>query len=465
MSARLNPSRWLLGLLLAVLSGVACADFKKDYQDGVDAAKRGEWAEVRRLMGAALAEESTPSKRMRTYGTNFIPYVPHYYLGLANARLGDCAAAVSAFKTPASESVVAGLPLATEQRATLAKCEQQMLAANTVKPADPPPAVKPPVSTAAISSAPISTTPIVADTRPPVVSAAPVKPPVNPTSPALPNARVAPVTSALARIDALISGLDRQLRTPPIAGTGDAKGKSRDLEALRQQRQQAATDLSKAQSAGDAGLLARVEAQASKLESELGTLGQRIASASKGLALAQEARELGQLKTRASTALAKLDQTLAAASTAGIAATASSAATAARSGLQQAASASERAVIERALSAATSATTQLANAVAAAPKPAPEQLRALVGWYLAANYAQAAKWDGVAALPDPRARAQALLVRAAARWHLYVRGGEQDSILGASIDTDLRNAKRLDRALKPNAQAFSPKLVQRFAAL
>ena len=100
MSARLV----LLALLTATLMALPAsgrADYKTDYQDGIEAAEKGDWAEVQRRMRAALAENAKPSNRMRTYGTNFIPYVPHYYLGLANARLGDCTAAIDAFSNPA----------------------------------------------------------------------------------------------------------------------------------------------------------------------------------------------------------------------------------------------------------------------------------------------------------------------------------------------------------------------------
>jgi len=136
MSARI---RTLLAALALLLPLAALADYKKDYQDGVAAAEKGNWAEVRRLMQAAIRENPTPLPRMRTYGTNFIPYVPHYYLGLANARLDDCNAAVGAFRTAESARVVAGLPqLASEQSAQIKGCEQRLLAA-----ANPPPASQP----------------------------------------------------------------------------------------------------------------------------------------------------------------------------------------------------------------------------------------------------------------------------------------------------------------------------------
>ena len=460
-------SSWALCLLL--WAGAALADFKKDYQDGVAAAQKSQWADARRLMRAALAEESAPKVRMLAYGTVYIPYVPHYYLGLANAGLSDCAGAVSAFNTPASKAVVAKLAaLAAEQQRQLARCESMLAAADSKPPTPPLPSVTtPPI--AAPASAPVAavTAPIV--TTPPATAIkSPVAPPVTtaPAALALTSERVAPASGTLGRIDRQIVSIERQLRAPPLAGTSDAKAKSRSLETLRKQRQDAGASLERARTAGDAKLLASVETQAGKLESDLRTLIERIASSTEGLVLAQERSALELARSRVTEAIVKLDQSLARATEAGIGTSAS--ATALRSAsqtLQGLIASTDRAAIERGLAAVAGTSKQLETAIAAVPELAPAPLRELVGWYLAANYAQVAQWDALSTLPDARARAQAHLVRAAARWQLYVRDGEQDGDLRAAIDTDLRDAKRLDRALKPNGQAFSPKLLLRFAAL
>jgi hypothetical protein len=455
--------RLLLGICLLLAAGGAWADYKKDYQDGIQAAEKGNWAEARRLMNAALAAEAKPSPRMRTYGTNFIPYVPHYWLGLANARLGDCAAALQAFDNPGSRGIVADIPAqASEMASQRSRCEQQMLA--QTKPVEPAPGpVSTPVQTPPVTPPKpvvLADSPASGETRPPVVS------PTAPTVAALPDARTAPARAALAKVDTQIRSLERQLAAAPLAGTGDARGLTRDLDALRRQRQQTVANLERARSGGDAKLLASVEADAGKLDRDLGMLGERVLSAGVGLAQAQEATALETARQRSTTLLASIDKRLAEARQSGIDdAPAVRALGPARTQLQQTLAGNDRAAIERSLAAASTAATQLEAAIAAAPKPAPEPLRALVGWYLSAKYGDVANWDEVERLPDARARAQALLLRGAARWHLYVRGGEQDGSLGAAIDSDLREAKRLDRALKPNAQAFSPKLVERFAGL
>lgn len=446
-----------LGLLLAVTG--AWADYRKDYQDGIAAAEKGNWTEVRRLMSAALAEESKPNPRMRTYGTNFIPYVPHYWLGLANARLGDCAAALQAFDNPDSRAIVARIPAqAGEMASQRGRCEQQMLA--QAKPVETPtttPVQPPPVTT---PDPVVAQNPPAADTRPPLPA------PTTPAVTALSDQRIAPARTALAKVDTRIASIERQLKAAPLAGTGDARGLTRDLDALRAQRQKSAASLERARSGGDARLLATVETDVATLDRDLATLGERVQSAGVGLAQAQEAIALDDAKKRSATLIADIDRRLTEASAAGLGdAAAVLAIGPPRTALRQAVAGNDRAAIERALGAANAAATKLEAAIAAAPKPAPEPLRALVGLYLTARYSEVDKWDDFKRLPDERSRAQALLVRGAARWHLWVRGGEEDGKLRAAMEGDLREAKRLDRALKPNAQAFSPKLVERFAAL
>lgn len=459
MSARI---RTLLAALALLLPLAALADYKKDYQDGVAAAEKGNWAEVRRLMQAAIRENPTPLPRMRTYGTNFIPYVPHYYLGLANARLDDCNAAVGAFRTAESARVVAGLPqLASEQSAQIKGCEQRLLAA-----ANPPPASQPTGTPAQPTTQP-SKPPVASPTAPAQPTVAETRPTPGPAVTPLGAGQLAPVQQALAGVDRRIAGIEGRLSSAPLANSGDARALSRELGPLKTQRQQLAANLERARTAGDAKLLASVRASASQLDGTLLALDERAQTASAGLLQAQAAQALAQARKRGQDNLVRLDGRLAAAGQAGIAsdAAARSQAAAQRQALERALAGNDPKAIDGALAEVAKAIRGLDAAIAAAPKPAPPELRTLAGWFLAANYAEAARWNQLDRLGDDRARAHALLLRAAARWHLYVRGGEQDQGLIAAVDADLRDAKRRDRALKPNAQVFSPKLIARFAGL
>lgn len=455
-------------LLLCLAPNAAWADFKRDYQNGVDAYARGDWLETRRLMQAAIRANPTPAARMRTYGTNFIPYIPYHYLGLSEARLGDCNAALAAFRNPASQGVVTSLASENrEQASQITRCEQVLLAQQSPPPTPPqesPPAaavtpVQPaPSPSPALASSPSSST-APAPARPTVAQTIP---PVTPLS----RERIAPVADQLAQAASAIRDTDARLRAAPLAGTGDARGLARDLEGLRRERDAQEATLERARSSGNSELLAGVTRDNAILRRNLQTLAERVDSARSGLLQAQTARALEQSRQRATAAASRLSQLLLAAGDAGISEhPAVSPAKQRQQALQAALQADDAALIEREFGAASAQVKALENAIAAAPKPAPEALRALVAAYLAARFDQAASWDRLDDLPDESSRAHALLLRAAARWHLYVRGGEQDASLGAAVDSDLRRAKRLHESLQPNAKAFSPRLLERYAAL
>jgi hypothetical protein len=69
--------------------------------------------------------------------------------------------------------------------------------------------------------------------------------------------------------------------------------------------------------------------------------------------------------------------------------------------------------------------------------------------------------DVIAGLKDSReepgpAGVQAHLLRAAARFALYARGGRQDETLRRAVTDDVQAVRRLDPTFEPDAAAFSP---------
>lgn len=96
-------------------------------------------------------------------------------------------------------------------------------------------------------------------------------------------------------------------------------------------------------------------------------------------------------------------------------------------------------------------------AVAVAGGP-PADLVAAADAFFAAKYAQAADrlrpdgWTG-------RAAVHGFLMRAAARHALYVIGGERDGALLRDAQEDVRSTRKLDPALAPDPQAFSPRFL------
>ena len=64
----------------------------------------------------------------------------------------------------------------------------------------------------------------------------------------------------------------------------------------------------------------------------------------------------------------------------------------------------------------------------------------------------------------PQAHAQALLLRAAARFELYVLGGERDLAQFDLIGQDIRAARRLSDGIRASESAFPPRFRALFAS-
>lgn len=137
---RSRPARRGYALARGVaLLGLACAlpahaDWKRDYDRGLRAFEKQNWAEAEAAFRAALAEEPTPDARKRFQGVRTAVYVPHYYAGVAAWRQGACERALQLWSNAASTAVVAGVSAldAEQERGTL-DCRARIAAA--AKPA------------------------------------------------------------------------------------------------------------------------------------------------------------------------------------------------------------------------------------------------------------------------------------------------------------------------------------------
>ena len=93
-----------VALLLLPLS--ALADFKKDYDSALKAIENSNWQQAAADLERAIAENPDAMERVRMYGMKFIPYLPHYHLGLARFRMGDCAGAIAAWDIAEAKGVI-----------------------------------------------------------------------------------------------------------------------------------------------------------------------------------------------------------------------------------------------------------------------------------------------------------------------------------------------------------------------
>jgi hypothetical protein len=129
-----------LGALLLGQAGLAVADdYRESYSKGIEAVDRGEWPAVANFMRQAAAAKDKEGERVKIYGMRIEAYLPHYYLGLALEQTGNCEGALSQWQESESQGAVKS----TGQYKSLVKergvCKQQLASkapAQQTQPAD-----------------------------------------------------------------------------------------------------------------------------------------------------------------------------------------------------------------------------------------------------------------------------------------------------------------------------------------
>lgn len=137
----MTPRRFLVTAALLLAATTALADWIDDYEDGLKAAQKKDWAVVVQKMTAAIAKKPKENPRERTYGTQFIPYHPYYYRGVAYFNLGEFEKALADLgKAEGVGRVQLGSAesMADRARAQLASASSTQ---SPVKPPDPIPVV------------------------------------------------------------------------------------------------------------------------------------------------------------------------------------------------------------------------------------------------------------------------------------------------------------------------------------
>ena len=405
-----------LSLVLALLAAPVEADFIDAYRAGTEAAERGDWTAVERLMEEAIAERPEPAQRLLRY-LHLNPYVPHYYLGLARFEKGDCPGALEAWAESERREVVRA---AEEEWRRLtegwAECRRRLERRRRIE------------------------------------------------------ALAAEAQELQGEVDRLSSALDELLSDPTLAGARrqdpsfDERRAELDrlLERSRDRLRTAAEadpDDPSAPPIGRRGLVAererleRAEAALTELRSTLSehraALRQRLVS---------ERERLATLGSTAQTLLGETAQL--AGEFAGVAAAREELAAqldAARAALRGDPSLPELVRRRQRL-------TTAVGRMRAAAEPPPARLLAAADAYFDGDLERAVELASDADFENPKARAHAALLRAAARftqWQVDDRGDLQ--LLEAAL-RDVRAAYAADPTLSPLPGAFSPRFLAFFEA-
>jgi tetratricopeptide (TPR) repeat protein len=87
-----------IGLAVLLAATAAFASWYDDYDDGLKAARNGQWSTVIQKMNAAIGGNPKENDKARTYGAIFINYHPYYYRGVAYLNTGKYEQAVADFE-------------------------------------------------------------------------------------------------------------------------------------------------------------------------------------------------------------------------------------------------------------------------------------------------------------------------------------------------------------------------------
>ena len=146
MTVRASAPIAALAAAALSVAAAARADYKESYRKGIEAADRGDWAEVARRMREALAEQPKEGERLKLYGMRFEAYLPHYWLGLALFNGQDCAGAVGAWRVSQGQGAVQRTSQFKTLKSSQAECEKRLAQAAPPKPSAAPSRASSPVA-------------------------------------------------------------------------------------------------------------------------------------------------------------------------------------------------------------------------------------------------------------------------------------------------------------------------------
>lgn len=235
----MNVGRGSIALVLLLVGTLAWADFKEAYKDGVTAAERRDWPRVKQLMQQAIAAEPRANPRVRLYGMRFEPYLPQYYLALAEFGLGNCPAALAALADASLERALSEASGVDALRRRAAEIQSRCAAAS------PPATTTPATTTPAAPSAPTA-----------------------PTAPSAPSLDLAEVGRLEQRQREASQRLDRH------RDSGGDGGLARQYAALQQQSRALGAELAEARQSGR-GDLDAVRGRLERFERELAAYVER----------------------------------------------------------------------------------------------------------------------------------------------------------------------------------------------
>ena len=132
-----------IAVLMLFAAVAAQASWYDDYDAGIAAARKGQWAVVQQKMTAAIKGNPNENNKARTYGAIFINYHPYYYRGVANLNLGNYEAAISDLERTSGPGEVDLGPIGDLLQRAKSRLEAQNATPEPQPPAPVPQPVRP----------------------------------------------------------------------------------------------------------------------------------------------------------------------------------------------------------------------------------------------------------------------------------------------------------------------------------
>ena len=427
LSIRIQVITLITGLLLVF---AAHADFKRDYGAGVRDYTSGDYADAIKKLQKAIDQEPSSQEKVRIYGMRYEPYMPHFFLGQAKFKNGDCEGALAAWKESISQGVVKSQAQFSELQSSMASCDTVKVDVTLIAKA----------AENAIGTledninrfAQLKSEQLLATEW-----ASRWEPELNTARSTVISLKQRLATAIAATDEAGIEAIESEARRTAGAisstrGMAIARADSLKEDAAQNElksRNDARQLLTRAVDSGKSVKFNKGSEQMATLQKQLQTLlGQGAAAVNNASTTPQEYQELAQNISNVSRRYASAEQDW-------------------QAQQRQAQSAAEDAAAAKA---------------AIARRIPPTILKQVAEAYFSGNYQAAIDLSDPNALEENRAKVQALLFRAAASYKLYVLSGEKNSLARQSSEDDIKAIKRLNKNFSPYIAAFSPRFLELF---
>ena len=402
-------------VFFALGAAVASADYRASFERGIKAIDNKDWVGAIGAMKESIAEKSSEGERILIYGMRFKLYLPHYSLGLAYFNTGNCDAAMKAW----AESEKQGAVRETVEYRTLQSLRERCRGqgAREAEATQPPkPAPGP-------------------DLRQAVAEAeAEIK-------------KSESAATAVARLRAEPESA-RLWQSEPSLRERENKA-NRDLASAR-------TLLAEARAAGDSAKIGQARDAAERTRQEFEALSKLAAERRDRLDREARDRQAKEADSRArQAALEKQKEKEAKDRQAALDLQA-------KEKLAKDKAAEQRPAVKPTAMPQIAAKQAPPIPTPAAERRPPAALLEAAAAYFEGDYARAAAALQGAEFQDPRASAQARLIRGAARFGVFVTGGEKDEGLKQQAIEDVRECLRLDPKIAVSTRDFSPRFVEFF---